>query len=979
MDGLKKSLNVFFLLCCFGIVSCPVSALSNQDENFNEQLSLIINLSDKKLAISQLESLEKSNEVNASQRVATLLAHAKILVDLNDYKQAIIVIARVEKTVNKEGLIEQGAMANKLLGIVYYYQGEFKLALVAYQKALGFYQKNPNDDKKLSIQQANLFNNLALVYASLGDTNSALTHYQLAEPLYQKYGDEVDKIDVRYNIALLHITLRRFDLARNMLKETIVKREYLNDKDGVAKAKAYLGTAYKYSGQYSLAKKYALVALRYFQQHDLKYDIASQLHNVAEIYNELFDVDQAINYAQKGIKLSLEIGHQTAYSGSLNSLSKALLYQGDLNGAKRYLELSTQVAEKINYQGMLIHNLALSALISAGQGDFSQAIQSKQRYDRLNFLQDNRLLNEQLAKFESQQLAQQVFQLKQNKKLQELESVKTSQQRNFILFAISSFLILAFFMYRRYLEGRLTTELETRVKQRTQALEFLTQELQQANQIKSQFLANMSHEIRTPLTAIVGHAQLLIDDKIPQQDINKEVSVIYGNSLHLLHLINDILDLSRIEANKFELELRQQDLQTIIAEINDMFSEQAKKKGLNFIIEHKLSFPFIINVDGLRLKQILINLCANAIKFTSKGQVTLKISWHDPQLVFTVSDTGIGIGEEQLDQVFKLFTQADNSISRRFGGSGLGLSLSNQLAILMSGNISVTSKLRQGSQFSFTLPCQHPINSSIHSALNSSINSVDHKIGSSFSGRILLADDHHDNRRLITRLLEKLGLEVLTATNGIEAVDLCVRYQPKLVLLDIQMPEMDGIEAFKKLRSLGCQQAIYALTANAMSHEISQYLSLGFTGHLKKPIEMKQFIAIIAKYYTNDNSLEELSKDGLQDSQLNLAEEHAHETLKNVDLSDLITDFKKSLVQDKQLIKQYNCTGDYSKLGELAHQLSGAAQMFGFSELNQAAKELETAIKMNVQEKQKEIHSSDLFDDLSHCLIDEIYFVQQNK
>ena len=617
MKGLKKLLVSFLILCFISTTSAPTFAQVDDENNFNAQLTKINSMLDKKQVIEPLELLLAQPKLSSLQQTATLLTLAKAFFTLSDYKQAIRVALQAKNIAIKANLEEE--QANTILGVIYYYQGELELALTAYKKSLGFYRQAAEKNGMFSIKRANLLNNIALAYTSLGDSSEALNYYQLAEPLYQKYGDETDKVDVRFNIAILHITLKRFDVAISMLRSSLKQRQQLGDSKGVARVTANLGLAYKQSGQYHLAKDYVLSALGYFKKNEMKHDVASQLHNVSEIYNQLFNIDKAIEYAEKAVKLSKKIGHQKAYAGGLQSLAKAYLYQGKLAAAKTHLDLSTQIAIKINYQPLLDTNLGLSVLISAGQGHFSQALKDKQSYHKAQFEADNVLLNEQLAKFESEQLAQQVLQLQQKRKLQELRSVKSQQQRDFLLLALASFLLFAFFIYRRYLESRLTNELETRVKQRTQALEFLTEELQQANQIKSQFLANMSHEIRTPLTAIVGHAQLIVDGQVKEKNIDKEINVIYGNSLHLLHLINDILDLSKIEANKLELELRQQDLQVIINDVNDMFIEQAQKKGLSFSVEHRLNFPFIINVDGLRLKQILINLCANAIKFTDKG------------------------------------------------------------------------------------------------------------------------------------------------------------------------------------------------------------------------------------------------------------------------------------------------------------------------------------------------------------------------
>jgi len=473
--------------------------------------------------------------------------------------------------------------------------------------------------------------------------------------------------------------------------------------------------------------------------------------------------------------------------------------------------------------------------------------------------------------------------------------------------------------------------------------------------IKSQFLANMSHEIRTPLTAVLGQAEAIIHGDFDDVSIVKEVEVIHSNSLHLLQLINDILDLSKIEANKFELENRQQNLHEIVDKLNDIFTEQAQRKNLSFTITHHLPSPFIIDVDGLRLKQILINLCSNAIKFTSEGWVSLDIAIINKTLLFTVTDTGIGMNSEQMAKVFNIFTQGDNSISRRFSGSGLGLFLSEQLAKVMSGNITVSSQLNHGSTFVLKLPFGE-----IYHALES-VENNENKLAIAipnkrYSGKILLADDHDDNRRLIARLLTGLGLEVIEASNGIEAVELCIEHQPTLTLMDIQMPRMDGIQALEKLRKLGCNHPIYALTANAMSHEISQYLALGFAGHLKKPIERETFLATIAQHYS------EVNRSEISDS--------SEQMDGNLDITDLVQSFVDNLSQDTQELLRYSDSHDNENLARTAHKIAGAAKMFGFAELSQSAIELESAIK------KQNIAS---IEDLTHCLLDEITLVQHRN
>jgi signal transduction histidine kinase/CheY-like chemotaxis protein/HPt (histidine-containing phosphotransfer) domain-containing protein len=987
---MMKKLNFLFFVntlfwLCSSVISHTVSAQQVDSKNannhdFTKQLLIVKKLKDKDQSLILLEELLSSKNLTEKQKLTVLLAQGELLLSRTQYEDTIDVLFAARAIALQLDEFLLGAQTNKLLGVVYYYQGELELALAAYQQSLTFYEKEANLGRlsnQLSIKKANLLNNIALVHTSMGNNTNSLLHYQRADSLYQQYGSEQDKVDVRLNIALLHVILKRFDIAIAMLTEVIANFELLGDElPSIAKATAGLGIAYKHSGKYNLAKKHTLEALKYFQQNGHQHDTASELHNLSAIYIYLLDYENAIEYAQKTIALSKEIGHQKAYAGGLQTLAKVYFYQGEVLLAQKKINLSNVIAKKISYKSVLIDNLAISALIFSALGDHSQAYRDFLAYEIHQRDADNVLLNEQLAKFESEQLAQQVIRLKQKQNLSKLKATKAQQKRNFTLVAVVLLLLLALSVYRRYLETSLTTKLEKRVYQRTKELELTTKELLQANKVKSQFLANMSHEIRTPLTAIVGHAEAIIHDGINQEYLTNEIDIIHGNSLHLLELINDILDLSKIEADKFELDIKPQNIEDILQELTNMFNEQAQKKGLLFSIEHQLQFPFVICTDGRRLRQVLINLCSNAIKFTLKGSVILNVEVIDKQLVFTITDTGIGLTEEQRTQVFDIFAQADSSISRRFGGSGLGLSLSIQLAKLMGGDITVQSTFSKGSCFRFVIPFTLSLP---HSSLD--INSLLPKEVlklTPLTGRILLADDHDDNRRLIARLLEGIGLEVFTATNGLEAIEICLEHNPPLVLLDIQMPEMDGVTAFRQLRKLGFQQPIYALTANAMSHEISHYLALGFTGHLKKPIERVSFINTITQHYNDINS--SCSSQTHKRSHHKDVIASSAEQIENIDFSDLIVDFKKSLIKEKQLLTLYFEDRDRAQLATTVHRISGAGQMFGFTELSQVAKELDIYIKNtpfieSTTALEEQVKQNDVIDGLMYCLIDEISLV----
>jgi signal transduction histidine kinase/DNA-binding response OmpR family regulator/streptogramin lyase len=508
--------------------------------------------------------------------------------------------------------------------------------------------------------------------------------------------------------------------------------------------------------------------------------------------------------------------------------------------------------------------------------------------------------------------------------------IKTILWKQWWMLIFYGCLVLLGIYYYLQRQKRSVIKLERQVAEKTASIALESSKLASANKIKTQFLANMSHEIRTPLTTVIGQAEAIICREVEPKDIYAEVEIIHDSSLYLLSLLNDMLDVTKIEENKFALEPTSQNLHSLLRNINTMFSLQAKVKGLSFSLSDNLPLPFVVNIDGLRLKQILINLCSNALKFTLQGDVSLNITAEDDKLVFKLKDTGIGISDSQLKQIFASFTQGDNSIRRRFGGSGLGLHLSNQLAKLMGGSITVESKIDQGSVFTFSLPL-----STIYpgAELADTKPTIEVSLpGNLFSGKILLAEDHSDNRRLISRLLTKLGLTVYAAKDGYEAIALYVAHLPNVVLLDIQMPNMDGIQAYHSLRDLGYTGPIIALTANAMTNEVEQYLALGFDGYLKKPLDRKLLIGTIAKYF---------------ESKVDEVELQADKVLGKMDMSDLAVEFKRSLVAEQQQFILHVANENLEALARQAHCLCGAAQLFGFAHLSHKAANVETSIKTN--------------------------------
>jgi len=375
------------------------------------------------------------------------------------------------------------------------------------------------------------------------------------------------------------------------------------------------------------------------------------------------------------------------------------------------------------------------------------------------------------------------------------------------------------------------------------------QEADFANQAKSQFLANMSHEIRTPMSAVLGLTHLAALEETPGKQ-REYLHKIHDSANFLLHILNDILDFSKIEAGKIALETVDFDLYEVMGRLSSTTEAQAREKQLNFSIEVMPEIPRYLKGDPLRLGQALLNLANNAIKFTESGSVSVKVTLVEERdgdqimLLFSIKDTGIGMTPEQQNQLFRAFTQADASTTRKFGGTGLGLVISKYLANLMGGSIQVTSEYGKGSTFYFSA-CFDRGSDQI-SIERAQTNARSLAAAGNFSrlrgARVLVAEDSPVNQEIISALLEKIHAEIAIAENGLEAVKMARRQLFDIVLMDIQMPVMDGLRAARELRQIPAYARIpiIALTANVFQADIEQCLAAGMNGHLGKPIQIDE-------------------------------------------------------------------------------------------------------------------------------------------
>lgn len=377
-------------------------------------------------------------------------------------------------------------------------------------------------------------------------------------------------------------------------------------------------------------------------------------------------------------------------------------------------------------------------------------------------------------------------------------------------------------------------------------------EAESADRAKSAFLANISHEIRTPLGAMLGFAELALDDETISVSQRNFLSTIARNAQHLHHLVDELLDLSKAEADRLVLENGVFSPAALMADVSTLLGLKAEKKGLELRLWCPQRLPDQLIGDAARIRQILINIVGNSIKFTEKGSVELRASFIDDGhgagvLQFSVEDSGIGICPENAAKLFQPFTQGDNSTSRRFGGTGLGLFLSRKLARLMGGDVVLESSAPgRGSRWLVTLTAKNASTTQVVALREEPPAHVPPRI--STSRRVLIVDDSADNRFLFQIFLERIGFECDLAEDGFQAVKLTEKNEFALVLMDIQMPGMDGFEAVKTLRAANYRAPVVALTAHAMKGDRERCLLAGFDDYLQKPIQRTTLEKMLEKY-----------------------------------------------------------------------------------------------------------------------------------
>lgn len=582
--------------------------------------------------------------------------------------------------------------------------------------------------------------------------------------------------------------------------------------------------------------------------------VALGYHNLGWIHSGLGQDHIALDYYRQGLSILEETGDKVMLSATLNSMGDIYFRQKQYENAESSAKKSLEIAKTTGIPERMRNASETLSKIYQAKGNYREAFHMHVLFKQMS----DSMINEEARKsalrkqmnFEFERKEQQINLLNKDKEIQAKEIKVQTVLRNAAVFAGILLLLTGALFYNR---ARINKKYAKVLEEKNAIIRQEKEKAERSEQYKSQFLANMSHEIRTPLHAIIGMINVL-NQRSPRDDQSAYLQVMLKSSENLIGIINNILDISKIEAGKIDFECISFSPAESVNTVVSLLQTNAVEKGI--VLKSEVGdIPAHVSGDPVRLTQVLINLIGNAIKFTQTGSVTVSCSMSDEVAIgkekrciqFRVRDTGTGILPEKLDKIFESFSQADEGITRKYGGTGLGLTISKQLIELQGGQIEVSSKLREGSEFRFFIPYEIP--DDVETSISNMVNDTESLHGS----QILIVEDNAYNRLVARETLSIVLKEVVIdeAENGRIALEKIRENDYDFIFMDIQMPEMDGYTAMKHIREdmPGKQKtaAIIGLSANASSEEKSKCLNAGMEDYLAKPFQQKELIQVMLR------------------------------------------------------------------------------------------------------------------------------------
>ncbi len=872
MSSLKIIIFVLALTSTFAALTAQnaqLDSLINQlEQHSNEDIVRVNLLNDiaelkrsnepeKSLSYAK-EALELSNKLNFKKGKARSL---QIIGTYNYNKYDYpIALDYYQKSLNISEEIEDKwgiARSYNRIGIIYKNQGNYPLALENYFNSLKI--KEELEDRK---GIARSYNNIGIVYYHQGNYPLALEYYFKSLKIKEELGDRSGIAFSNNIIGIIYKNQGNYPLALEYYFKSLKINEELEDRKGIARSYNNIGIIYKNQGNYPLALEYYFKSLKINEELGNRSGIASNYTNIGVIYRMQGNNPLALEYSFKSLKINEELGNKRGLSYAYYSIGMCYMQGSEIKKGIDYSTRALKLAQSINQVDV----------IKGSAGELSQAYAKIKQFDRaykylLMFKEkSDELKNEEKTKKITQMEMQyefdkekQTIQLEQVKKdaLLIAEAKQQSIIRNsfiagFILMSLLVLLVWRSLAQRRKANNLLRTQAE---ELKTQAVQLRQsrQKAEVANQAKSEFLANMSHEIRTPLNAVLGFSEIL---SMQEEDSKKKgyLESIQSSGKSLLSLINDVLDLSKIEAGKLELNYSAVSIQSMFDEMSTIFQHSIHDKGVIFEIDLDPNLPQSLLLDEARLRQVLMNLLGNAVKFTEHGYIRLSAQLKEKEsdiksrimLIIEVEDSGDGISKEDQGLIFNEFEQVKGDKTHAVG-TGLGLAISKNILKVMNGDISVKSVEGQGSTFRIELRDVEVTVKKVKKL----------KDGLEFKAneltfapaKVLIVDDIAYNRDVLAAYLTPFNFELYFAENGRIGIEKAQRNRPDLILMDMRMPEMDGYEATKYLKSddYGDCPPVIAVTASAFRQD-KKSIKLICDGYLRKPLDQFTLINEMKKH-----------------------------------------------------------------------------------------------------------------------------------
>lgn len=744
--------------------------------------------------------------------------------------------------------------------------------------------------------QARVLNNLGYIYRDRGDLADALNHFEGALKINEKLGDEVAQSVNLSSIAYLLYDLNDYENALEFALRCLPIFEKAKDLHRLNALYHILGNIYFKQEQHLEALRYFEENLRLSEQDTVMHALA--ISGLGKVYYKMNDLANARKHLVDALKESEELSNVEVQIICQFYIGRMMMDEGNYRQAQQHMNAAFELADEYNrkHDVMSVHE-ALAQLYDK-MGDIPKAFYHLKTYE---------------------QMKEEIFKQTTFNKIRNLQ---TRQQ----------------------------VELAQKEKEVAE----------QTAQLKQQFMANMSHEIRTPMNAIVGMTSLLMS-KNPLPEQMKYLKAIQQSADNLLVIINDILDLSKIEAGKIVIEQTDFSLREVTNSVRDMLMFKAEEKGLQFRVNVEEEIPVRVIGDPTRINQVLINLAGNALKFTEKGYIEVRVTIQKKVekkywLKFEVIDTGIGISPDYVNKIFESFTQAGTDVARKFGGTGLGLTISKQLVELMGGEIGVTSELGMGTTFFAIIP----LNESDVQVVEQKSSAVDEQTMKKLNDvKLLLVEDNEFNRMVAEDTLKELlpDITIDIAINGQEAVDRVQEEHYDIVLMDIQMPVMDGVTATRTIRTTLSAPAkdvkIIAMTANVLQEDVAQYFNTGMNAYVSKPFQVDELLLKMA-------AVLEGQKPAMQGAA----------TVKNTIVAEPAMPSLPDKITDMQFLRQFAGGNDEKMAKYVGMFLENGPKLLNTIEQSLQAKDY-AAVKIAAHSMKPQLSYMGVKEDVSHIFLIE--------